>query len=121
MKHLRSFVPVLALLASSFVGCTASTEEPTPATYDELVASIEGVCEAVVVTCGEPDCGESEDELIDSVTRQSDGTPECDAALYREFVDYFDCLQALSCEDFNTDTACEAMIDQAQIDESCTL
>ena len=98
--------------------CTASSD-PAPATLDDLVESIRAACDTAA-TCGGPqgDC-DDQPELVNSFTRMSNSTEECDALIYAEFVDYNDCLAALSCDVFNTDTSCDDMVDQARVDAAC--
>lgn len=103
----------------SLGGCTASVDPEEPRTLADLVESINVACETAAA-CGGPqgDC-DDQPELVDSFTRMSNGTEECDALIYAEFVEYNECLADLTCEAFNTDTSCDDMVAQAQIDAAC--
>lgn len=108
----------LLFCSFSLGGCTASVDAE-PRTLADLVESIRSACETAA-SCGGPqgDC-DDQPELVDSFTRMSNGTEECDTLIYEEFVDYNHCLAQLTCEVFNTDTSCDDMVAQAQVDAAC--
>lgn len=117
MNSIQSSFRLFTLCLLAF-GCTASTET-ADATRDDVVLAVAGACEVVVTCSADGTCGDSQSELVDSVTRQSNGSAECEALLFEEYVVYFDCLAALSCEEIDTNASCEDAILQDQIDTLC--